>query len=311
MTRTLTFDVDGRDWPNRATSRFVAAAGLAWHVQQTGQGPEILLIHGTGASTHSFEGLVDVLAPHFSLTLCDLPGHAFTDQVATSDMALPRLAALVGDLLGVVGCRPEFIVGHSAGAAIAARMVIDGRVAPPRLIAGINAALLPFPGVARWLFPPMARLIATTGLPARVLAWHAGREGAVAKVLAGTGSSPPQRSLSFYERLIANPDHVKATLDMMAMWDLDALQRDLPRLSCPLLLIACSGDQAVPAEDAWRVRDICSTAGVRFVRALGHLAHEEDPGLIGEIIRTATADPQAAIGATRTAAAASRVRQRG
>ena len=39
---------DGRDWPNREASRFVKAAGLRWHVQVAGEGPVILLVHGTG-----------------------------------------------------------------------------------------------------------------------------------------------------------------------------------------------------------------------------------------------------------------------
>ena len=41
----------GRDVP---PSRFVEAAGLRWHVQILGNGPTLLLVHGTGASTHSW-----------------------------------------------------------------------------------------------------------------------------------------------------------------------------------------------------------------------------------------------------------------
>ena len=36
------------DWPNRQISRSVEVAGLAWHVQISGKGPLILLLHGTG-----------------------------------------------------------------------------------------------------------------------------------------------------------------------------------------------------------------------------------------------------------------------
>ncbi len=38
----------GRDWPNREASRFVTAGGLTWHVQEAGEGPVLLLVHGTG-----------------------------------------------------------------------------------------------------------------------------------------------------------------------------------------------------------------------------------------------------------------------
>jgi magnesium chelatase accessory protein len=38
MSGRLDWDIDGRDWPNRALSRFVRAGGLRWHVQVMGQG---------------------------------------------------------------------------------------------------------------------------------------------------------------------------------------------------------------------------------------------------------------------------------
>ena len=50
----------GARWPRLAeseSSRFVEAADLRWHVQQMGAGPVLLLLHGTGASTHSWRAL--------------------------------------------------------------------------------------------------------------------------------------------------------------------------------------------------------------------------------------------------------------
>ena len=40
------WSVEGRDWPNRAHSLFIQSGGLSWHVQQLGDGPPLLLIHG-------------------------------------------------------------------------------------------------------------------------------------------------------------------------------------------------------------------------------------------------------------------------
>ena len=39
----------GPTWPHHASSRFVEAHGLRWHVQAAGSGPLVLLLHGTGA----------------------------------------------------------------------------------------------------------------------------------------------------------------------------------------------------------------------------------------------------------------------
>ena len=62
MSTALAWQREGLDWPHRETSRFVEAGGLRWHVQQMGRGPVALLIHGTGASTHSWRGLLPLLA---------------------------------------------------------------------------------------------------------------------------------------------------------------------------------------------------------------------------------------------------------
>ena len=66
---------------------------------------------------------------------------------------------------------------------------------------------------------------------------------------------------------------------MMANWDLAPLVRDLPKLQPPLLLVVGEGDLAIPPADATRVAAL--VPGARVVRwpGLGHLAHEENPGL--------------------------------
>ena len=83
----------GAGWPNRDASRTVRAAGLDWHVQVAGAGPVLLLAHGTGAATHSWRGMVPLLARHFTVVAPDLPGHGFTQAPANARMSLPGMAA--------------------------------------------------------------------------------------------------------------------------------------------------------------------------------------------------------------------------
>ncbi len=56
------------DWPNRDCSRFVVSSGFRWHVQRTGKGPCMLLIHGTAASTHTWRDVMALLARHFDVS---------------------------------------------------------------------------------------------------------------------------------------------------------------------------------------------------------------------------------------------------
>ena len=54
MSRYPDWATDGRDWPNREASSIVREGGYEWHVQMMGSGPVCLLLHGTGAATHSW-----------------------------------------------------------------------------------------------------------------------------------------------------------------------------------------------------------------------------------------------------------------
>ncbi len=282
MTSQLHWDRDGLDWPNRLHSRFVRAGGLAWHVQQMGEGPALLLIHGTGASTHSWRDLAPRLAQRYTLLAVDLPGHAFTSTPADPrGLSLGGMATALAALVAGSGLAVKAVVGHSAGAAIAARMVLDGQLAPERIV-GLNAALLPLDGVAGMLFPTAARLMAATPFAARVFAWRASDRKAVERLIAGTGSSLDARGVDLYGRLVRDEKHVAAALGMMSRWELDGLP--LERLQLPLSLLAGAGDRAVPMSQARRTVERWPVSTLRVMEGVGHLAHEERPGAVADFI---------------------------
>jgi len=206
------------------------------------------------------------------------------------------MAADLGALLRKLDVRPEIVVGHSAGAAILARMCLDGRIAP-RLLVALNGAFMPFGGVASHLFSPLAKLLVLNPLVPRAFAWQASNAGAVERLLANTGSTIDAQGIALYRKLTRDPAHVAAALRMMANWKLEPLLHDLPRLSIPLLLIAAANDKSISPDVAWQVREILPHAIIERVSGLGHLAHEEQPELIAQLIvkfAQATAAEQAA-----------------
>jgi len=271
------------DWPNRESSRFVSSAGLRWHVQQMGEGPTCLLLHGTGAATHTWRDLAPLLATRFTVIAPDLPGHGFTGPLPAGRLSMSGMASAVAELLETLGAVPALAVGHSAGAAVLARMSLDNRV-EPRAIISLNGALLPFRGIAAQLYSPMARLLALNPLVPRLFAFGAASASAVDRLLRNTGSFVDARGVELYGRLLGSPAHLAGALGMMANWDLGSLERDLPRLGPRLFLVACGNDGTIPAENAFRVRDTVPDAEVTYVRKLGHLGHEERPGLFADII---------------------------
>ncbi len=274
---------EGRDWPNCAASSFVEAGWLRWHVQRMGQGPVLLLLHGTAAATHSWRALMPLLATHFTVIAPDLPGHGFTSAPKDEGFMLPAMAQSVAALLAEMGITPAMTIGHSAGAAIAARMALDGALTGP--IVSINGALLPFPGFAAQLFPQMAKMLFLNPLTPRLFALTGQSEGFVRRFLErSTGSRVDDAGTRHYQQLFACSGHCAAALAMMANWDLESLKRGLPTLKSPIALFAGADDAAVSPSVADQVAALVPRSTVLKFPGLGHLAHEQAPDALAAAI---------------------------
>jgi magnesium chelatase accessory protein len=279
----------GRDWPNREVSRFVDAAGLRWHVQVAGQGPDLLLLHGTAAATHSWRDLLPLLARDFRVIAPDLPGHGFTSAPPAARLSLPGMAASVAALVAALGAEPRMLVGHSAGAAIALRLALDRRVDPSAILS-FNGALLPLGERHAAFFTRAARMLVGLPFVPSLMAWRASNRAVAERLLADTGSRIAPRGVDLYARLFRHSGHLAAALGMMANWDLLPLLRDLPSLKPSLTLVVGQNDRAVPPGQAERIRQRLPAARVMALPGLGHLAHEERPALAAGLIREVAAD---------------------
>ncbi|QLC24797.1 alpha/beta fold hydrolase [Parasphingopyxis algicola] len=289
MTTPPHWETDGRDWPNREASRFVEAAGLRWHVQTMGTGPLLLMLHGTGAATHSWRALAPLLAEHFSVVAPDLPGHGFTSGRPRSGVSLPAVAGALKELLDALDAEPAMTVGHSAGAAIAIQLSLDRAADGP--IVAFNPALLPFPGLAAKLFPAMAKMLFVNPFAPRIFAGVARRSGEVERFLArSTGSRIDGDGVRDYTRLLGRSGHVDGAIGMMANWDLETLKRRLPEVSAPILLAHGTRDTAVPPSAMREAAALISDAEIEMLDGLGHLAHEERPDLAAALVRRFAAD---------------------
>lgn len=293
MTNRLVFEREP-DWPNRQASRFVRAAGFNWHVQIMGEGPVVLLVHGTGASTHSYGELARILSKAFTVVVPDLPGHGFSQLPSSERLSLPNMAEDLGQALQALGVNPVLGVGHSAGAAVLVQMALDGRRAPTAIVS-LNGALLPFGGVAGQIFSPLAKLLVLNPFAPRFFAWRAANPETVARLIRNTGSRLSPEEVNRYAKLFQTEKHVAAALGMMANWDLLSLERNLPRLKARLTLVAGSADRAISPDDAFKVRDRVPGAETVILRGLGHLAHEERPEEVAEIVAKAAMAPEALV----------------
>lgn len=266
--------------------RFVEADGLRWCVRQAGQGDAtLLLLHGTGASMHSFDALQPLLGDRFNVLVPDLPGHGDSGRPRPEQLSPAGMGRAVAALLHVLGTPPVAVVGHSAGAALAVRMALDGLLAPSVIVA-INGAFLPFGGPVAPLLSPLARLLFAQRWVPHLVARRAADAGVVRRLIEGTGSRLDDAGVAAYQRLMQRPGHTEGALGMMAHWDLPQLARDLHRLQTPLHLLVGEHDRAVPPPQAQRVKRLYPAATITLLPGVGHLAHEEAPAAVARCLRS-------------------------
>ena len=272
----LYWERDGAIWPHREASTFVRTGAARWHVQRMGAGPPLLLLHGTGASVHSWRGLMPLLAKSHEVIAIDLPRHAFTTGHDAYAMSLPAMAREVARLLEALKVTPAAIIGHSAGAAIALQLALDHGFTGP--IVGLSAALRPFPGAMAQIFPAIAKTLFVNPLVPRIFTGSIDLVGGAERFLwRSTHSRIDAQGLACYARLLKHPGHAGGALAMMANWDLPALRERMGEVANPVLLLHGANDPAIPLQWARDAAGWLPKARLDVLPGLGHLAHEEAP----------------------------------
>jgi len=277
----LDWNREGLIWPHREASDFVDVGRARWHVQRMapkngGGGPPLLLLHGTGASVHSWRGLMPLLAETHTVIAPDLPRHAFTTGHDAYAMSLPAMAGEIAALLEALEVQPAAIVGHSAGAALALQLALAHGFAGP--IVGLSAALRPFPGPLAQIFPALAKTLFVNPLVPRIFASTVDLTGGAGRFLwRSTNSRIDPAGLACYRTLLKHPGHAGGALAMMANWDLPRLRERMGAVANPVLLVHGSNDPAIPPDWARDAAGWLPKARLEVLPGLGHLAHEEAP----------------------------------
>lgn len=282
-------------WPNADASRFVTAADLRWHVQVLGTGPVALLLHGSWSATHSWRDIAPLLARRFTVIAPDLPGHGFTSRPTKAHMTLDGIARALDELLlAIPEARdeaPAAIAGHSAGGAIALEMAVIAAkrgTREPQSIIGINAALVA-PGALISALAPAIQALVRTGLIGALATRVADNDRLFATLMRSTGSTISPEQYELYRAFARSREHADAVMEMFAGWDVTALNRALPSIHAPVTLIVGENDGWVPAADAARVAKLLPNARIISLPNAGHVAHEEFPAEVAEIILDAAA----------------------
>ncbi|MFG6417178.1 alpha/beta fold hydrolase [Roseateles sp. DC23W] len=257
-------------------SDFIELDGLLVHYRDQGPSSDplpLVLIHGTSASLHTWEGWATELARTRRVISFDLPGFGLTGPNADGDYRDARYVTFVRNLLARLGVGRVIVAGNSLGGEIAWQLALaePARVAglvlldaaghdfvPESLPLGFRIARIPVlrEGM-RWVLPRRAvenSVISVYGDPTRVSAALVDR---------------------YYELTLRAGNRV-ALMQRMDQLAPGPVER-LPEIQVPTLILWGGKDRLIPP--IWGERFHAAIPGSRLVKfpALGHVPQEEDP----------------------------------
>ena len=272
------------DWPNRQHSSTVSVGGLDWHVQLTGKGPVVLLLHGTGSSTHSWSDLIPLLEAHAQVLVPDLPGHAFTLGAKLEDLTLDEIANSLQLLIEQLGIEaPSIVVGHSAGAPLALRFAV-GSSKPPKLVIALNPSFIPPPAAYTSFFGPLLGPITRSSTLSSLLASLSPSLGMVDKLLDSTNTILPETRRVYYRKLFERSEHVRGSMNFMAAADIHKVLVEANLYRGKLICVLGNQDAWIPVKplekiilDYFPAAEIVKWEG-------GHIMHELEPNKVAQLI---------------------------
>jgi pimeloyl-ACP methyl ester carboxylesterase len=279
MRRTRLRAVDG-DWQETYGLRFATIHGYRRAYVQVGSGPALLLIHGIGDSSATWEALVPALAEHFTVIVPDLLGHGASDA-PRADYTLAAYANGMRDLLAYLGIERATVVGHSLGGGIAMQFAYQYPQVCERLVlvssggagADVHRALrlAALPGAERVM--PLL-----TTAPVRIAGRLASRALGVLglagldadEVVRTLDSLPDRASRSAFCRTLRSV--VDGRGQLVTMLDRCYLVADVPTM-----LVWGAQDRVVPVEHAYAAAAAMPGARMEVFPGAAHFPHHADP----------------------------------
>ena len=257
-------------------SDFIDVDGLLVHYRDQGPSSDplpLVLIHGTGASLHTWEGWVAELAKTRRVVSFDLPGFGLTGPSADGDYSDTRYVAFVRNLLSRLGVGRAIVGGNSLGGEIAWQLAL----ADPARVAGlvlVDAAGHDFVPESLPLGFRIAR-IPVLREPMRWLLPRRAIEASVTNVY-GDPSRVSAELVDRYYELTLREGNRAALMQRMDQLAPGPVER-LPEIKVPTLILWGGKDRLIPPRWGQAFQQAIPGSRLRVFDALGHVPHEEDP----------------------------------
>jgi len=273
------------DWPVETLvarwapppSDFIELKGQLVHLRDVGPRDDpmpLLLLHGTGASLHTWEGWAAALRTRRRIITLDLPGFGLTGPNASGDYRGDTYARFVLEVMDQLQV-PRFAVGgNSLGGEVAWRtaLLAPDRVAKLILVDAAGPAFEP-------QSVPIGFLVANVPLLNRVFEWVLPRPMVVASVrnVYGDPGQVDDALVDRYQQLTLREGNRRALVQRFQQSQRGADAERIREIKVPTLILWGGRDRLIPPEVGQRFQaDIAGSALVVF-DDLGHVPHEEDP----------------------------------
>ena len=275
------------DWPNRSFSRNIRTGDMTWHVQVSGNSPiNILLLHGTGSSAHTWGNLFSELAKKYIVIAVDLPGHGFTKNLGQKNLNLDALAEKLTELREALKIDYfDHIIGHSAGATLALSYALKNR--QPKTIVGLNPSLISLPSFYHKFVAPFINPIVTSSFFTAVLSDLLPHTKMIDSLIDSTNTKLDSQKRDRYKTLFKSADHLNGSMSFMAGTDIPSLLDQCQSIQSALTFVLTEDDGWIPAQALRQVIEkYFQQAKIIEIKG-GHLFHEAHEALALEFIEEA------------------------
>ncbi len=239
----------------------------------------ILLLHGQPGSARDWDGVTAAIGRRAEVIAIDRPG--WDGRSRASDLRGNASAALAA--LDAAGKRRAIVVGHSFGAAVAARLAVER----PERVGGL---ILASPAANTASLLEIDRLLAAPLIGYLASAAALSGLGAVmttaplrARIARGLGIE--ERYLSAAGRRFLTPAAWRAFVheQRVLIRDLPGLQGGLGMLTAPTTIVAGTEDHVVPLRSVRELAEQIPGASLQWLEGAGHLLPLQNAASLAEI----------------------------
>ncbi|WP_448518219.1 alpha/beta fold hydrolase [Rhodoflexus sp.] len=273
---------------SQAPSAFIDVQGMEVHYRSEGEISDslpIVLLHGTGASLHTWDGWTSALIPARRVVRMDLPAYGLTGPHPSGDYSIAAYVSFVNEFLDKLNIQRCVLGGNSLGGSIAWNYALQH----PDRVAGlvlVDAGGYPASSTTRRESPvafrlatmPVIKDLFRYVLPRSVI------ERSVTNVY-GDPSLVTDELIDRYYELSLHPGNRRAFIDRMGARNKPTDTLLIKTLQMPTLVMWGDRDLLIPVECAYKFQRDLPNSTLAIFEGLGHMPMEENPALTVQAVQ--------------------------